>query len=204
MAQYQLNSGMTTAEWIAKARSYHGYRYDYGETVFRGASKRVKLICPKHGPWWVMASQHASRSAHHGCIRCRNRISDEEWMRRFKEKHGDEYDYSRCDFQGINTPVEIICEQHGSFYTRPGRHSSAASHGRCPECRRSESKLKFLERCKAAHGDRYDYSLVDFKTVHYKVEFICREHGPFWQTPHNHELSHGCGKCGGHGRPQHR
>jgi hypothetical protein len=36
------------------------------------------------------------------------------------------------------------------------------------------------------------------------VEIICTEHGPFWQTPHNHELGHGCGKCGGHGRPQHR
>ena len=204
---------MTNAEWIEKARTYHGHRYDYSETVFRGATKRVKLICPKHGPWWVMASQHASPSAHHGCRQCWNLISDEEWLRRFKERHGDEYDYSRCHFQGVDTPVEIICKEHGSFYAAPGRHGRPAKsfhaapgrHGRpagkggCPDCRRLDSRARFLERSKAAHGDRYDYSLADFKTIHDKIEIICKEHGPFWQTPHNHESGHGCRKCGGGG-----
>ena len=190
---------MTNAEWIDKARTYHGYRYDYSETVFRGASKRVKLICPKHGSWWVMASQHASPSSHHGCRQCQNLISDEEWLRRFKESHGDEYDYSRCDFQGLDTPVEIICKEHGSFHASPRYH--ARGNGRCPDCRRSESRARFLERSKAGHGERYDYSLVDFKTIHDKVKIVCKEHGPFWQTPHNNEVGHGCRKCGGRGKP---
>ena len=193
---------LTTAKWIEKARTYHCDRYDYSETVFRGALRRVELICPKHGPWWMVASKHASPSAHHGCRRCMNLISDEEWLRRFKEKHGDKYDYSRCDFQGRSKFVEIICKEHGAFYAAPKDHGSAPSHGECPDCRRSDSKARFLERSKAAHGDRYDYALVDLKTVHDKVEIICKEHGPFWQTPHNHESGHGCRKCGGRGRPQ--
>ena len=192
---------MTKAEWIDKAHSYHGDRYDYSETVFRGASKRVKLICPKHGPWWTIASQHASPSAHHGCIRCRGLISDEAWLRRFKESHGDEYDYSRCHFQGGDTPVEIICKKHGAFHAAPQHH--AAGKGRCPDCRRLDSRARFLERSKAAHGERYDYSLVDFKTIHYdKVKIICKEHGPFWQAPDDHECGHGCRKCACRGTPQ--
>ncbi len=198
-----MSSGMTNAEWIEKARTYHGHQYDYSETIFRGASERVKLICSKHGPWWVMASQHASRSAHHGCRQCRNLISDKEWLQRFEEQHSDEYDYSRCDFQDGNTPVEIICKKHGSFHATPETHGRAG-YGRCPDCRKSDSRARFLERAQAAHGNRYDYSLVDFKTIHDKVEFICEEHGPFWQTPHNHENGHGCRKCSGRGLPQRR
>jgi len=195
---------MTSAEWIEKARTYHGHRYDYSETVFRGASERVKLICPKHGSWWMLASQHASRSAHHGCRQCRNLISDKEWLQRFEEQHSAQYDYSRCDFQGGNTPVEIICKKHGSFHAVPGIHGRAASRGRCLDCRQLDSSARFLERAQTAHGNRYIYSLVDFKTVRDKVEIICKEHGPFWQTPHNHGNGHGCRKCVGRGLPQRR
>ena len=195
---------MTSAEWIEKARTYHGHRYDYSETVFRGASERIKLICPKHGSWWMMASQHASRSAHHGCRQCRNLISDKEWLQRFEEQHSVQYDYSRCDFQGGNTPVEIICKKHGSFHAVPGIHGRAASRGRCPDCRQLDSSVRFLERAQTAHGNRYVYSLVDFQTVRDKVEIICKEHGPFWQTPHNHGNGHGCRKCVGRGLPQRR
>ena len=193
---------MTTAEWIEKARTYHGDRYDYREAVYHGASKRIKVICPKHGPWWVVPSQHASPSAHHGCRQCARLISDEEWLRRFRDRHGDKYVYSRCVFRDANTPVEIICKEHGSFYAAPVRHGSAGGGGRCPDCRRLDSRAKFLERAKAAHGDRYDYSLVDYRTIDDKVEIICKAHGSFWQTPHNHESGHGCGKCVGRGGPQ--
>ncbi len=195
---------VTTAEWIEKARYYHGDQYKYSESVYRGAGKRVKVICRKHGPWWVRPSQHASPSAHHGCKRCGKLLSDNQWLRRFREKHGDEYDYSRCVFEGGHTPVEIICKEHGSFDVAPSTHGRARSKGRCPDCRRLESRKRFLECAKAAHGERYNYSLIDFRTAHNKVEIICTEHGPFWQTPNNHERGHGCRKCGGRGRPQRR
>jgi len=195
---------ISTVEWIEKARYYHGERYDYSEADYRGAGKRIRVICPKHGPWRTVASQHASLSAHHGCSKCRNLISDIEWLRRFREKHGDEYDYSSCDFQDGGSRVEIVCNKHGSFHVLPRNHASSAGGGRCPDCDRLESRERFLERAKATHGDRYDYSLIDFETIHNKVEITCTEHGTFWQTPHNHELGHGCRKCVLRGRHQHR
>ena len=194
---------MTRTEWINKARTYHGSRYDYSQIVFRGMSKKVKLVCPKHGPWWTMPSQHATPSAHHGCRQCRYRIPDEEWLRRFKERHGDQYDYSRCDFQHGDKPVEIICKKHGPFHATPQHHGRAGKSGRCPDCRRLDVRVRFLERSKAAHGDRYDYSLVDFESINDKVRIICKERGPFWQTPHNHQHGHnGCRKCSDHGSPR--
>jgi len=52
-----------------------------------------------------------------------------------------------------------------------------------------------LKRFKKAHGDRYDYSLVDFKTTTDKVIIICSEHGRFEQKPFIHWAGSNCQKC---------
>ena len=53
----------------------------------------------------------------------------------------------------------------------------------------------FIERAKKVHGNKYDYSKVEYKGKDEKVCIICPKHGEFWQTPHNH-YKHGCPKCG--------
>lgn len=56
----------------------------------------------------------------------------------------------------------------------------------------------FIEKSKLVHGDRYDYSNVDYKNSGTKVIIICKEHGEFQQTPNNHlHGGYGCCKCGG-------
>ena len=54
---------------------------------------------------------------------------------------------------------------------------------------------RFVEKAKAIHGPRYDYSLVDYKTNKKKVKIICPEHGEFMQTPHSHLEGKGCLSC---------
>lgn len=54
---------------------------------------------------------------------------------------------------------------------------------------------EFIAKAKAIHGDRYDYSLVDYKRNCIKVKIICKEHGVFEQTPNNHLDGKGCEKC---------
>ena len=46
------------------------------------------------------------------------------------------------------------------------------------------------------HGDTYDYSKVEYNTMHKKVIIICQEHGEFLQTPNAHiRQKQGCNKC---------
>jgi len=53
--------------------------------------------------------------------------------------------------------------------------------------------LQFKEK----HGDRYDYSLVEYKNNRTKLDIICAEHGVFEQTSKNHGAKgYGCPKCG--------
>lgn len=56
---------------------------------------------------------------------------------------------------------------------------------------------EFIERSQTAHGDRYDYSLAEYKNYGTKVTIICSEHGAFDQNPYNHFASgNGCPQCG--------
>ena len=45
---------------------------------------------------------------------------------------------------------------------------------------------EFVAKTKEVHGDRYDYSKVEYKNSHTKVCIICPEHGEFWQIPNSH------------------
>ena len=55
---------------------------------------------------------------------------------------------------------------------------------------------EFIEKARKVHGDKYDYSKVEYKNAHTKVCIICPEHGEFWQTPNTHlYLKCECSKC---------
>lgn len=54
---------------------------------------------------------------------------------------------------------------------------------------------KFIAEMMELHQGIYDYSEVDYKDNKTKVKIICREHGPFWQTPNAHKNGRGCPSC---------
>lgn len=56
-------------------------------------------------------------------------------------------------------------------------------------------KEKFIEKSIKRHGERYDYSKVEYKDSLTKVCIVCPEHGEFWQTPQAHVRGNGCPKC---------
>lgn len=55
---------------------------------------------------------------------------------------------------------------------------------------------KFIERALSIHGDKYDYSKVDFVNYKTKVIIVCSIHGEFHQKISNHLQGKGCARCG--------
>lgn len=55
--------------------------------------------------------------------------------------------------------------------------------------------LSFENRAFSVHGGKYDYSRVDLVSSKSKVEIVCPEHGPFFQTPDHHMRGRGCPTC---------
>ena len=55
---------------------------------------------------------------------------------------------------------------------------------------------EFKEKARDVHGDRYDYSKVEYVNAVTKVCIVCPVHGEFWQIPASHLKGIGCKKCG--------
>ena len=56
---------------------------------------------------------------------------------------------------------------------------------------------EFIEKSKKIHGNKYNYSLVEYKNTKTNVKIICKEHGVFEQKPNGHLGKLGCSKCKG-------
>ena len=42
---------------------------------------------------------------------------------------------------------------------------------------------EFIKKTREVHGDKYDYSKVEYVSYRSKVCIICPKHGEFWQRP---------------------
>ena len=129
------------------------------------------------------------------------RLTQEDFIRRAIEKHGDKYDYSQVVYKNSNTKIKIICHEkdengneHGVFNQTPSRHLCG---DRCPACFRSFKKTteQFIEDARKVHGDKYDYSKVDYQGNKKYVIITCPKHGDFSQKPLFHLQGQGCQKC---------
>lgn len=293
---------LSTDYIIKKCQYIYGDKYDYSKVEYKGGSSRtekIEIICPTHGSFFKFIDKICKRDC--GCPKCAKEekmLNDvvsnaKKFIEKSKNKFGDRFDYSEVVYVNSQTPVTLICKEHGiRFSTTPSNHFTSRFGG-CKECynkyveslkslnkpkkpklteeerkeRRSESEKKhfikkaikkfgdrfdysevmyvdyntlvniidkeenneifsikpcnflkskngrpdkfhmgkrltteeFIERAKKIHGNKYDYSKVNYKADKIKVCIICPKHGEFLQTPHNHlnSIRNGCGcpKC---------
>lgn len=130
-------------------------------------------------------------------------MTAEKFIEKAKAVHDDSYDYSKVEYNGSRTKVCIICPEHGEFWQEPAAHLRG---NKCPKCsNKSRGRIKrwdnekFIEEAKSVHGDKYDYSKVNYVNANTSVTIICPEHGEFNQLPSAHLQGQGCPKCAGRG-----
>ena len=127
------------------------------------------------------------------------KLTREEFIEKARLIHGDKYDYSKVVYANNSTKICIICPIHGEFWQTPGVHLKGSGCKLCSfKTKIKDEKVRELEFIKKAnniHGSRYDYSLVEYKDSKTKVKIICKHHGVFEQTPHNHLRGSGCSVC---------
>lgn len=120
-------------------------------------------------------------------------MKKEEFLERAKRMHGDKYSYPNLsDTVGVYDTIEIVCPKHGSFFYEVRSHYNGAQ---CPACKLESKNIAFIEKAKAVHGDKYDYSKTNFYRRDKDVCIICPKHGEFFQTPGNHLKGAGCPEC---------
>lgn len=185
----------STEEFITASKAIFGDKYDYSKTVYQSNKKKVCIICPEHGEFWVTPNNHLTHKA--GCSRCTGYydLTLEEFIVEANKRFDNKYDYSKAVWKGFQKKIEIICPEHGSFFQTPMSHLKTQG---CPKCSgKYMDKDYFIQKAALIHNNKYDYSKVDYKGNNRKVCIICPSHGEFWQTPNSHLFGHGCLKCVG-------
>ena len=192
---------MNTDEFIKRARKVHGDKFDYSKVNYVNNSTKVCIICPIHGEFWQLPGSHLGGR---GCNLCSKPVHDtESFITEAKKIHSDKYDYSKVIYVDSHTKVIVICPMHGEFLVSPNNHLRGKG---CPKCgkeiqqidnkeRAKKASIEFEEKAKKIHGNKYDYSKVNYINNHTEVCIICHEHGEFWQKPMKHLRGQGCPKC---------
>jgi len=193
---------LTTDKFIEKARNIHGDKYDYSKVKYINNRTKVCIICPEHGEFWQTPSSHISLKRHRGCPKCggTRKLTREEFILKARQIHGWKYDYSKVEYINLKTKVCIICPKHGEFWQTPSSHLSGEGCNLCgietTNVKNSYTKKQFIEKSKNIHGNKYDYSKVEYNKSNRKICIICPKHGEFWQTPSSHIYGIGCPMCG--------
>lgn len=133
-------------------------------------------------------------------------VRTEKFIEKAKLVHGDKYIYEKTEYVKSCLKVTITCPKHGDFEQLPSNHIQGNN---CPKCGLEERSLKrisntnaFIEKAKKIHGEKYDYSKVEYLSSHDKVTIICKKHGSFDQPPSRHLSNKGCPKCGIESHPK--
>jgi hypothetical protein len=189
----------STEEFISNAKRVHGDLYDYSKVNYINSRTLVTIICSVHQEFTQTPNDHLAGSKCQECskenriLNHHNRLTQDEFINRSKEIHGDKYDYSQVKYTTDRVKVNIICPIHGKFTQSPSKHIRGQG------CRQCNKKIltteEFISKARKAHGDAYDYSKTVYISKRSKIIIICKKHGEILVTPPTHLLGVGCPSC---------
>ena len=112
-----------------------------------------------------------------------------------KNKYNEQYDYSLVEYINNRTKVKIKCNSCGEVFER---NPYSFLQGFACHCKSKNKTFKktveqFIEEARQIHGDKYDYSLVEYINNRTKVKIKCNSCGKIFEMqPANHLKGQGC------------
>lgn len=191
--QYVTEKSCPTCNFIARAKKVHNNKYSYRKTHYIHNKLKVTITCPIHGDFEQRGDFHLRG---HGCPMCcyNSKIDTKEFIKRCKEIYGnDMYSYEKSIYTKGLDDITVNCSIHGEFT----KHASQILRGHgCPSCgRKYVPKKQLIAQFRQIHGDKYDYSLINYTKMKQHIEIICPKHGKFTQYIPHHLKGSGCSQC---------
>ncbi len=203
-----LSKRMTREEFIEKATTLYGSKYDYSDIDYKGRELPIKLFCNVHNGYYDTTPK--SHLSGRFCSQCSSIIggakirgNTERFITSSIARFGNKFIYTKTKYVTSNQKLLLTCAKHlNDFLITPCSHLSERSQGGCPECAADvkiaasrKSHEEFLMDARSAHGLFYNYSEDTYKSRGTKMKIICPYHGAFWQTPDSHTQGRGCPDC---------
>ena len=187
-------------EYIGKFGDF----YDLSKSVYNGSHNRMIVDCPIHGEFKITPHELLKGQ---GCKQCgierraeKRKLKLHDFITRSTIIHNGKYIYDLVELEDYNKPVKMICPIHGVFEETPRDHLQGCG---CKKCGLeyvsvlfSDTKEDFVRKSIIVHGDKYDYSVFEYRGSKEEGDIICPIHGIFPQKPCHHLQGSGCPKCG--------
>jgi hypothetical protein len=181
---------------IKEFESIHGNKYNYSRVNYTGAKKLIEILCKveNHGSFFQTPDNHKQGK---GCIKCAglDKLSTSTIIDRVKIIHGDKYDYSFVEGGKTNRNKITIINKESNTTHSVSPHSIFNVKTKCSISNADNKNLFFIYKAKKIHGNKYDYSKVDYNGNKINVTLICPIHGEFKQKPNIHLQGKGCPIC---------
>lgn len=168
---------VTTESFIERAVSIHGDRYLYNFTKYNGSKENLTITCKTHGNFEQLPYNHLKGK---GCMKCGLEAASKRYMypqdkviSRFKEKHGDFYDYSMVEYSGAKNKIKIICPSHGVFEQDADAHMVGKGCDQCARQTLNYRKSDYVKKCQDKHNGKSNFYLLKMQemdgTEFYKI-----------------------------------
>ncbi|AUR98468.1 hypothetical protein NVP1251O_37 [Vibrio phage 1.251.O._10N.261.55.E5] len=183
----------STQEFVEKARSLHGGRYNYDSSVYTFSNEKIKIKCSTHGDFEQTPNDHLQGK---GCSKCAGNVSltTEEFVEKAREVHGDLFDYGGVIYESNKTKILIKCPEHGVFEQTPNSHLLGNACAKCSG-KHQHTTDEFTGKANDIHEGSYTYERAVYVSNKVKLTITCAEHGDFEQTPDSHLRGRGCHSC---------
>lgn len=165
---------MDRYEFLKRARETHGYKYQYPTLPHKVLSnENIDIL--------LGDDLYTQKVVKHLMGRCPEKNTPKKTTEQFisecVEVWGDKYDYSLVEYKGALKKVKIIYD--GVVFEQV-----AVSHLRyAPELQMNQES--FIKRSIEKHGNKYDYSLVEYNNCREYVKIIY-DGVVYEQTPESH------------------
>jgi len=152
-----------TERFIFESKKVHGDEYDYSKVDFKNMKSQVIII--KNGDEYLQRPE--KHLLGNKPDKARRLIKTKDFIEKSRSVWGYKYDYSLVEYKGSNVEVSIKYRDE-VFRQKPVQHLLGY------KCERNTIKNEkdFLKKCFLRHGDKYDYSLVEYKGMSEKIKII--------------------------------
>lgn len=128
-----------------------------------------------------------------------NKLTKEEFVKSVTSRLTRPLDLSRFDYLGNAVKGLAVCPEHGEFKVTPCALMGGVGCAKCAlesrSRKRSLSLSEWINKAKAIHGDKFDYSRVVYTNSQTSVSIVCPLHGEFRQRAGSHLTGRGCPNC---------
>jgi len=173
ITQRSILSTFTLEEFIQKAITKHGNKYDYTGFNYLNSHIKGKIRCNTCNT--IFEQTPASHLSGKGCPNCRlNKLKNlftpslEKVIKEFIKIHSNRFGYDDFIYKGSHVKSFIKCKKHGLFLQNATNHLSGKG---CPSCSSSKGELLLEEIFKKHNIEAMPQYNIPEIINNYKIDF---------------------------------